>query len=248
MIAEDLLMALDPVAFAQSTGLEPDAWQQQVLLSHRNVLMLAGRQVGKTTCAALLCLHHVLYVPGSLVILLGAAQRQPQEHLKRIQALYNALKGPPATMVQDSETRLAFSNGSRLLALPGGTGATIRGYTPSLLCIDEAAYTQDELWTATIPMILVSQGRVVAMSTPLARQGWFYQQWSENEQDWLKINVTSPECPRVTPEMLEQMRRTLTDYDYRREILCAFTDSASSVFSTELIEAALSDEVEEWRW
>ena len=72
--------------------------------------------------------------------------------------------------------RLEFANGSRVLSLPG-TERTVRGFSEvSLLVIDEAARVDDGLYYAVRPMLAVSGGRLVALSTPYGKRGWFHDE------------------------------------------------------------------------
>ena len=66
-LAEDLKLGLDRVAFAREAGLEPDAWQENLLHSSSDrVLLNCSRQSGKSTMTAVIALHRALYHPGSL--------------------------------------------------------------------------------------------------------------------------------------------------------------------------------------
>lgn len=52
-MAGDLAAALDPVTFARRVGIEPDSWQQDVLRSRdQRMLLNCSRQSGKTTTTA----------------------------------------------------------------------------------------------------------------------------------------------------------------------------------------------------
>ena len=79
--------------------------------------------------------------------------------------------GHPTPLVGESALRYELTNGSRIIALPG-TEENIRGYSAvDLLVIDEAARVIDELYYATRPMLAVSGGRLLALSTPFGKRG-----------------------------------------------------------------------------
>jgi hypothetical protein len=76
-LAEDLKLALDRVSFARTLGLEPDGWQEELLRSTSDrVLLNCCRQSGKSTISGVIALHRALYHPGSLVLCLAPALRQ----------------------------------------------------------------------------------------------------------------------------------------------------------------------------
>ena len=86
--------------------------------------------------------------------------------------------GQPVPVHNLSAMRAEFANGSRVIALPGKE-ATVRGYSGvDLLVIDEAARVADELYYSVRPMLTVSGGRLVALTTPWGKRGWFFETWA----------------------------------------------------------------------
>src|SRR5262245_5269437 len=172
----DLLRA-DPSQVMHLASLPPDGWQEALLRSNApRMLLLASRQSGKSSVAAALALHTALSRPRSPVLLLSPSLRQSSELFRTVLDLFNAA-GRPIAVTAESALRLELDNGSRVVALPGDE-QTIRGYSGvGLLVIDEAARVADSLYCAVRPMLAVSQGRLVALSTPFGKRGWFYQEW-----------------------------------------------------------------------
>ena len=234
---------VDPVALFTANSGEPDPWQRTVLRSAaRRVLLCCCRQAGKSTVAAALAVHQAVCHPESLVLMVSPSLRQSQELFRKSLETYRAAKRPvPA----DAENRLSLelSNGSRIVSLPGRE-ATIRGYSGvSLLLIDEASRVPDEMMVGVRPMLAVSNGRLVALSTPWGRQGWFFDAWSEGE-GWERYQVTAHEVPRIRPEFLEEERRALGELAFKAEYLTEFVDIESQVFSSASIHAALDDRLQ----
>src|SRR5262249_19700916 len=93
------------------------------------------------------------------------------------------------------------------------------------------------------PMLAVSQGRLVALSTPFGKRGFFHDSWFGSET-WERVKITADQCPRITPEFLEEERRALGERWYRQEYLCSFEDTIDAVFAYADIQAALSDDVQ----
>mgnify|MGYP000014573831 CR=1 FL=1 len=246
ILGEDLAAALDPVCFARKLGFEPDPWQAEVLRSPaKRIILNCCRQSGKSTVAALLALHTALYRPPALVLLLSPSLRQSSELFRKVADLYRRV----ATEIPseaESSLRLELSNGSRIVSLPGKE-QTIRGFSGvGLLVVDEAARVSDDLYNAVRPMLAVSGGRLVLLSTPFGKSGFFYRTWSEGGSDWFRIKVTAEDCPRISPEFLEEERCTLGPWWYRQEYLCEFEDSETQVFPSDLIREAISKEVRRW--
>jgi hypothetical protein len=243
-LADDLAMALDPVLLAEQAGLYPDRWQRNVLRSPRpRMLLNCCRQSGKSTTTATLALHTALYEPGSLTLLLSPGERQSKELLRKVLDVYKALDRPvPAEA--ENKLELELENGSRIVALPGSE-ATIRGYSGvRLLIVDEASRVPDALYQSVRPMLAVSGGRLVALSTPWGQRGWWYQAWEHGGSTWERVEVTAYQCPRISTEFLEEERESLPSLFFKSEYLCQFVAGVDQMFATEDIDAALSDEVE----
>jgi len=149
--------------------------------------------------------------------------------------------GPDIGLDKQSELRLRLENESRIIALPGKE-ETVRGFSAvDLVIADEAARVPDSAYVATRPMLAVSGGRFVGLSTPAGQRGWFYTAW-ETQPDWEKVKVTGYDCPRMSDEFLEQERREMGDWQFRNEYLCEFQDTENQLFRTEDIESALTEE------
>lgn len=234
-------LAEDPTRIMTQSGMSPDPWQTKLLRSPTmRTLLLCSRQAGKSTLSAALALLFALLYPPALVLLLSPTQRQSGELFKdKVLRAFNLL-GRPVPPVQESALSMSLANGSRILSLPGDEG-TIRGYSGvSLLIIDEASRVPDDLYRAVRPMLAVSGGRLVCLSTPWGKRGWFYEEWL-NGEGWEKVKITAAECPRIRPEFLEQEKRALGDRWYRQEYECSFEDVIDAVFSEADIQAAMDD-------
>jgi hypothetical protein len=234
----------DRVEFARRVGLEPDPWQERVLRSeHPRILLNCARQSGKSTVAAILATHRALTVPGSLVLIVAPAERQAKETFSKAAQMYTALG---ETVPAESYRKLGVElrNGSRIEALPG-TQKTIRGFSGvDLLIIDEAARVDDGLYYAVRPMLAVSGGRLMLLSTPFGKRGVFFSEWSgEASTGWERYEVTASQCPRIPPEFLAEEREALGPWFFQ-EYCCEFRETIDAVFSHDLVHAAFTDEVE----
>ena len=216
-VAGDLALALDPALLMARAGHVPDAWQAGVLRSTApRVLLNCCRQSGKSTTTASLALHTAVYDPGSLTLLLSPGERQSKELLRKVLDVYRTLDRPvPAEA--ENKLELELENGSRIVALPGNEG-TIRGYSGvRLLVVGEASRVPDALYAAVRPMLAVSGGRLVALSTPFGKRGWWFESWEHGGASWARVKVKAEQCPRITPAFLKEERDTMGDLFYRSE-------------------------------
>ena len=232
----------DPTLVMNRGGMSPDAWQERLLRSPASrLLLLCSRQSGKSTVAAALALLTALLRHRSLVLVLSPSLRQSSELFRKVLDLFASL-GRPMRVVAESALRLELANGSRVVALPGDE-KNVRCYSGvAMLIIDEAARVEDALYCSVRPMLAVSQGRLVALSTPFGKRGWFNEEW-HGEGEWERVKVTAEECPRIPADFLAEERRALGERWYRQEYLCSFEETIDAVFAYADIQAAMSDEV-----
>lgn len=239
----ELAALIDPPAILECANIQPDPWQSAVLRSaSRRLLLLCSRQCGKSTVTAALALHTVLYQPESLVLLLSPSLRQSKLLFRSVMRLYDRVRGTTSAEAE-STLGLELANGSRIEALPGNE-ETIRGFGGvNLLVIDEAARVADDLYRSVRPMLAVSNGRMVLLSTPWGKRGFFYDCWEKGEE-WERTKITAPECPRISAEFLAAEKRSLPDSWYRQEYLCEFADTEGAVFRYDDVMAAMRQDVE----
>ncbi|MEJ8568272.1 phage terminase large subunit [Elongatibacter sediminis] len=242
-LARDLSRALRPGWVMHDAGLDPDPWQTQLLVSEEpRHLLLCSRQSGKSTTVASKAVETAIFDPG-LILMIAPAQRQSGELFRKAKDIYLALDDVPR-IVQESARSMELANGSRIVALPG-TEATIRGYSaPKLVLVDEAARVEDALYHSITPMLAVSRGRLIALTTPYGRRGWFYEAWEHGGDYWQRTKISAHDCPRIDAEWLKAERESVGDWAFRQEYLVEFVDTDEQFFSSALIEAAIDPDLE----
>lgn len=243
-----LRRGLDPVAFAESAGFDVTLpWQEAVLRSHTPSLLInAARQSGKSSMAAVLAVHTALYTPGSLVLMVSRTLDHSGELFRRALAVYRNAGRP---VPPDSETRLSLTlaNGSRIVSRPGRDEASVRGYSSDLLILDEASRVPDELFKSSLPVVARTGGRILAMSTPYGRRGWWYEEW-ENGAEWERHLLPASALPEdwykpSTAVFLERERRRMSERELLQEYGCEFLQlDGQAVFRHDIIADAFGDD------
>ncbi len=166
----NLGMRLDPARLAAAAGITLDPWQEEAVRSKsKKILLNCSRQAGKSFVAGDIGMHTALYQDESLVLLVSSSQRQSAELLRYCHHIY-AASGQLVPSDKDSVLHLELTNGSRVLALPG-TEKTLRGLANvTCLILDEASRIPDSLFLSVLPFLAVSNGRLIALSTPWGAQ------------------------------------------------------------------------------
>jgi hypothetical protein len=218
----DLLPDRPPAVYLmRNLGLEPDSWQAEVLEGgHPRLLLSCCRQAGKSTVVALLALAESLWTPFSKVLLLSRSHRQSRELFRLIAGFHRRL-GRPMPLRQNAD-EMHLKNESRIVSLPCKE-ETVRGYSGvTLLVIDEASRVPDDLYRAVRPMLAVSGGRLICLSTPYGRRGFFYEAWARGGADWHRVEVPAAKVARISPAFLAEERRALGESWYRQEYCCSY--------------------------
>jgi hypothetical protein len=251
--ASDFARAADPanvfrqgVRDANGAAVDPAPWQERVMRSEaRRQLILCNRQAGKSTTVGAKASHGMLYAPGTYLII-APTLRQSKLLFQKVASTYRRLEDVPR-IKRDNETELVLANGSHLFALPGDNDANIRGFSaPRAVIVDEAARVSDTVYQALRPMLAASpDGQLIALTTPYGRRGWFYEAW-ETGEGWDRTTITAHDCPHISAEFLEEERAGMSEWQFRTEYLCEFTDTDEAFFSSELVDAMVDSTLEAW--
>lgn len=238
--ANDLVYSLNPALWATETlGFTPDPWQADLLRSRApNIVLNCSRQSGKSSTCAVLALHESIYRHPSFVLIFAPSQDQSSELMLKFDEYRSAVELPSDYFDTDRKLAVRFANGNRVVARPGNE-KTARSFSAvTLLLEDEASRVPDELFHAIRPMLVVSNGRHILMSTPYGKLGHFYQIWTEQRDLWESYEVPAELCPRISKEKLEEERRT--NLKFEQEYECSFMETSGQYFTDEEIEKAFS--------
>jgi hypothetical protein len=236
---------LDPVIMARNAGLKLDPWQAKLARSRsKRILINCSRQSGKSTTVSVIANHTALYEDNSPILLLSPSLRQSGELFRKCLDVYREL-GKPVPAESENKLSLELENGSRIISLPGKEGTT-RGFSGvKLLIIDEASKVPDELYMSVRPMLAVSGGRLIVLSSPFGARGFFYEIY-KNRHNWEYYEVPATQCPRITPEFLAEEKENMGEYWFNQEYMCKFLDAQTSAFRAEDIEQIVKPGLEMW--
>lgn len=223
-------------------GFSLDDIQARIIVSTaKRMIVCCSRQWGKTTTVAAKAAAEALSEPG-LILIIAPVERQARECFRKIRSSLK-LALPNASWPEDNKTSLELPNGARVVALPA-KGENIRGYTnPRLIIMDEAAFISDEDYRSIRPML--SHGcRLIIMSTPFGKRGFFHETWKLQDPRWERYSVEATQCSHIPESFLEEERIALGPWWYRQEYQCEFLDSIAGFFDMEAVRRSLEEGVE----
>lgn len=214
-----------------------ELWQQEVF----NKVMLAKgtsetfvikspRQCGKTFFLKYVLLYYALAYPGSKSILLepvGYQARRVQRELNKDLRRKNLIESSNLT-----DGYITFVNGSEIHFKSAEQGENLRGMTATgIFVIDEAAYITDSVYQITLPFTNVARAPKLIVSSPLFRDGFFYNEYSDPSNsvfNWSRDKYDFSAF--LSPEDMERYRKKYTRQKFLSEIMGQFIDAMSEVF------------------
>lgn len=217
--------------------LQLDEWQKKVVETTGNLVVRSGRQCGKSTAISIKAGQFAIQNPKKTILVIAAVERQAQLLFEKLLGYLMDGHAKEIKGGKDKPTKhkIKLKNGSVIHCLPTGlTGYGIRGYTVDLLIADEAAFIPDEVWTAVTPMLAVTKGTKILLSTPFGKRGYFYECF--NDPNYTSFHVSSEGCKRIPKEFLDHEKERMTKLQYAQEYLGEFLDELMQFFPTKLIK------------
>jgi hypothetical protein len=230
-------------------GIQPfklyDCQKEKVETIHNNrkVIIMEGRQQGKTTVAAAYILWYTLFQESKTVAILANKASTAREIMSRYQLMFEYL---PPWMQQGVKTwnkgDVELENGS-IVFTAATTAAGIRGKSVNLLYIDEAAIIPntiaDQFFTAVYPVISAGQTtKILITSTPLG-YNHFWKFWNDavnKVNDFIPMFIPYNRIPGRDEVWALEQRRQLGELKYNQEVLCKFLGSSLTLIDSSTIE------------
>ena len=215
----------------------------QVIHNNRKVIIMEGRQQGKTSTSAAYILWYTLFQDSKTVAILANKATTAREIISRYQLMYENL---PLWMQQGIKTwnkgDVELENGS-IVFTAATTGAGIRGKSVNLLYIDEAAIIPNTIaeafFTAVYPVISAGQTtKILITSTPLG-YNHFWKFWNDamnKNNDFVPMFIPYNRIPGRDEAWALEQKRQLGELKYNQEVLCKFLGSSLTLIDSATIE------------
>jgi hypothetical protein len=204
----------------------------------------SGRQAGKSRTLAVVALHDAFRAPNRRVLILSAGEDAAKDLLAHCAMLAESplLAG---SVVDESKSSITLSNGSSIESVPAST-RRVRGKAIDLLILDEAAFIDDDIWTAAQYTVVARPGsRIVMASTPWGRPDRFfavlYRAGERGERSCESFHWPSTASPLVDAQLLSLWRDTSPQREYEREVEARWVDDAGAYFTSAELRTAIDD-------
>jgi len=209
-----------------------------VILNNRKVVLMEGRQQGKTVTAAACILWYTLFQENKTVAILANKGSAAREVLDRYQIMYENI---PLWMQQGVRTwnkgNVELENGSKVFT-SATTTSGIRGKSVNWLYIDEASIipnnVAEQFFASVYPTISAGvTTKVLLTSTPYG-YNHFWKFWNEAEQgknDFVHHFIPYTEIPGRDEAWAEEQLRILGEVKFNQEVLCQFLGSSNTLIN-----------------
>jgi len=214
----------------------------ELILNNRKVILMEGRQQGKTVTAAACILHYTIFQSDKTVAIMGNKTASAREVLARYQTMYENL---PIWMQQGVKTwnkgDVELENNCRIFTAATTTSG-IRGKSVNWLYIDEAAIipnnVAEEFFASVYPTISAGETtKILLTSTPLG-YNHFWKFWNEAEKGangFIHHFIPYKEIPGRDEKWAEEQLKLLGELKFNQEVLCEFLGSSNTLINARTI-------------
>jgi hypothetical protein len=214
----------------------------KIIHENRKVILMEGRQQGKTTSSAAYILWYTIFQDAKNVAILANKATAAREVLARYQTMFEGL---PIWLQQGVKSwnkgDVELENGSKVFTSATSTSG-IRGKSVNLLYVDEAAIipntVAEQFFTSVYPTISAGETtKILLSSTPLG-YNHFWKFWNDAENGkngFVNCFIPYWEIPGRDERWAEEQRSILGDLKYNQEVLCKFLGSALTLVNADTI-------------
>ena len=214
----------------------------KIIHENRKVILMEGRQQGKTTTSAAYILWYTIFQDNKTVAILANKATAAREVLSRYQLMYEHL---PKWLQQGVTTwnkgDIELENGSKVFTAATSSSG-IRGKSVNMLYVDETAIIPnniaEDFFTSVYPTISAGETtKILLSSTPLG-YNHFWKYWNDAENgnnDFVPLFIPYWKIPGRDEKWAEQQKRTLGELKFNQEVLCKFLGSSLTLINADVI-------------
>lgn len=214
----------------------------KIIHENRKVILMEGRQQGKTTTSAAYILWYTLFQDSKTVAILANKATAAREVLYRYQLMYENL---PLWLQQGVTTwnkgDIELENNSKVFTA-ATTASGIRGKSVNMLYVDETAIipnnVAEDFFTSVYPTISAGETtKILLSSTPLG-YNHFWRYWHDAENgrnDFVPLFIPYWKIPGRDEKWAEEQRRQLGELKFNQEVLCTFLGSSLTLIRSDTI-------------
>lgn len=202
---------------------------------YRFFVVAIGRQAGKSWLAKYTLLERAINRRQQCVWIAPSIPTARSHWEDLVKLVQNS--GIPVSRISQASKQIVFADGGQISVRSAVEPDNLRGLTVDYAVLDEAAFFRngEYVWySIVLPMVTASRGVVLFTSTPNGRN-WFYKLFNmgndPNSTLYHSWHAPSTISPYQDKKLLEEIRTTMPEYQWREEFLAEFLADGSGVFS-----------------
>ena len=212
---------------------------------NRFVVMLASRQVGKTTMMTIYALWNACFNDDQRILIVANKEKTAIEIFKRIRMAYEELPNwlKPG-VIEYGKTSLTLGNGTSI-GISTTTGTAARGMSCNVLVLDELAFIENNLvedfWRSVYPIISsFKKSKIFIASTPNGTENLFYKLYQgarRSENNWTAERIDWHEVPGRDEQWKQDTIRSLGSKEaFDQEFGNVFLETGESVLGEDIVK------------
>jgi len=218
----------------------------RTLRDNRYNILLASRQIGKTTMLTIYALWVACFNDDQNIVIVANKESTAIEIFRRVRMAYEQLPNwlKPG-VIEYGKTSLMLDNGSRI-GISTTTGSAARGTSLNVLILDELAFIDppsimEDFWRSVWPTISRSKkSKVLIASTPNGTDNLFYKLYDgsmRGENSFVTSIIKWDDVPgRDEAWKKEQIKILGSVESFEQEFNCVFLQKGESSIDAELFE------------
>lgn len=208
--------------------------------------------IGKSFTLAYEATQKALSKKDGLSLIVSTGARAASEMLRKCVNFAEAVKKLSNNKIDytNSADAIKFSNGSRILSLPSGNPAALRGFRVQCVVLDEAAYIDhpEDVLAAIAPTLTRDpDSELIMASTPAGKNSWFYKQYiaALNDPNWYvqKTSIYDAIAEGLNVD-INNLKTLTPDPDvWKMEYEAKFLSEYSTMIDTSLLQFMPNDQM-----
>lgn len=209
---------------------------EEFVPDNKRVILLASRQIGKTTTTAAYITWYICFHSDRNVGVMANKETTAIEIVDKIQQM---IKGLPYFLkpgvVAWGKKGAKFDNGCAIISSTTTKSASIGFTMNGILYLDEFAHIEPSIcydfWRSVYPTLASSQtAQLIVSSTPNGTENnKFYDLWSGQDNGFHKIRVDYWEVPGHDEAWAEEQKKAFGEEEFNQEFLLQFSSSSRAL-------------------
>lgn len=223
----------------------PHAGQEEIaeaLLTHRYVVVRAGRRFGKSALALNLVFREALNTPGRYWIVAPEYKQAKSIYWRELVGDYI----PKELIVKQNDNELILEirtldeGKTSIIEFKGSDKEdSLRGAGLKGVVLDEYAFQKEHVWNKILsPMLVQTNGWALFITTPNGVSNHFKKFWddavaweADGDPDWKTFHFTSYDNPLIPKENLEKEKEKLVPEFFQQEYMADFAKFVGLIYT-----------------